>query len=77
MKCEHCNKRKITMKTLGLCQAQRWEDQTLSESMAWHESTGSLTAGNTPAYKAGYEAGYRDALSALKLHGYITIDTDK
>ena len=65
------------MNKLGFCEAQRWKDNTLAEAMAWHEATGSLTANNAQAYKAGYEEGYRAALSALKLHGYIQMDKDR
>lgn len=65
------------MKKVGLMEAYRWRDQTLAESKSWHMMTGSLTPENTEAYEAGYQAGYRDALSALKLHAGLIIDPDK
>jgi hypothetical protein len=63
--------------TIGLCQTLRWRDQTLQEAIAWHESTGSLTSANAPAYRAGYTEGYRDAIAALKLHAGLDVDKDR
>ena len=65
------------MNKLGFCETQRWEEQTLADAVAWHEATGSLTATNAQAYKAGYKEGYRAALSALKLHGFIEMDSNR
>lgn len=65
------------MKKVGLMEAYRWRDQTLAESKSWHTMTGSLTPENTKAYEMGYHTGYRDALSALKLHAGLIIDLDK
>lgn len=65
------------MKKVGLMEAYRWRDRTLAESKAWHTATGSLTTGNTKAYEAGYEAGYRDALTALVTHAGLLLDPYK
>lgn len=67
----------MTKTKLGHCEAMRWKEQALQEAIAWHTTTGSLTSVNETAYKAGYNEGYMAALSALKLHGHITIDKDR
>ena len=59
---------------IGLMQVLKWREQTLAESVSWHTMQKSLTAENTKAYTAGYEEGYRHALSALACHGHIDID---
>lgn len=67
----------MTKPTVGHCEAMRWKEQTMANAIAWHTATDSLTAGNKTAYLAGYNEGYMAALSALKRHGYITIDHDR
>ena len=65
------------MKKVGFCETERWKEQAFSQASAWHESTSSLTPANKSAYKAGYYEGYRAAISALKMHGFIEVDKDK
>lgn len=65
------------MKKVGLMEAYRWRDRTLSESKSWHTMTGSLTPENTEPFEIGYHTGYRDALSALVTHAGLIIDPDK
>lgn len=66
------------MKPVGLCQALRWKDQEMKDAIAWHTAKQSIaTDKDRLAFTAGYEQGYRAALSALSLHGHLQIDRDR
>lgn len=62
---------------IALSQVLRWRNQTLAESIGWHSMTKSITEENVNAFRAGYEDGYRAALSALACHGYLDVDPTK
>jgi hypothetical protein len=51
-----------------------WVEQALDESMSWHDANKHFEharALTMPAYRAGFQDGWRECLKSLKLHGYI------
>jgi hypothetical protein len=51
-----------------------WVTQAMTESVSWHEANKHFEHAKiltVPAYQAGFKDGWRECLSALKLHGYL------
>jgi len=51
----------------------RWGEQALSDALGWQLANGHAAPGSTQeaAFRAGFQDGWRQALSTLKLHGVI------
>ena len=57
-----------TVKIATTNEIVNWQDQALSESLRWHRSVGKPSEASLLAYEAGFKAGWREAISTLKLH---------
>jgi hypothetical protein len=54
-----------------------WVKQAMNESVTWHDANKHFEYARIiamPAYQAGFQDGWRECLSALKLHGYLASD---
>jgi hypothetical protein len=50
-------------------QLEHWREQARQEQLAWYEANGALkTQRDRDAVSAGFDAGWRQAISTLKLH---------
>jgi hypothetical protein len=52
---------------------QNWKDQALHDEIEWHKAklNPKLTDDRLNDFRAGWEAGYREAVIVLKLHNMI------
>ena len=62
------------MKKIELTRLLDLSEQALKEAIAWHESNNHFqTKREKNALESGYNKGFRDALSILKLHADLKI----
>jgi hypothetical protein len=51
----------------------KWLDDRLAESIEWHKVKGYPTRRELDVYSQGFRVGWLDAISTLKLHGFLTL----
>ena len=57
-----------TVKIATTNEIGNWQDNALSETLRWHRAVGKHSESSLLAYEAGFKAGWRMAISTLKLH---------
>lgn len=61
---------------INICQFENYREQLCAEQLAWHEANTKPDQRQITAFVAGFNDGWRQLLSALKLHAGVTTDAE-
>ena len=62
--------------TISFCQYDKYRAQLLEEQLSWHKTNAKqpLTDRDIEAFTAGFDNGWRQLLSSLKLHDGLKVN---